>query len=229
MRAIIFDLDNTLYPYTPCDNAGRDSLYAYLNPICPMPREEFAKLYIDCDAETKRLNPLTAAGHNRILFYHHMCEVLGIPGDVYDIPMYNAYWDAYLNAMQIFPGALELLQKLKVKKIPLGICSDLTLHIQIRKLQKLGLIGIFDKITVSEEVGADKPAAIMFTSIAQKLGAAPKDCMMIGDNYKRDILGARAVGMQTILYGETREDTPSAKDFTELSLLLKQSLRGATP
>ena len=204
MRAIIFDLDNTLYPYTPCDNAGRDSLYAYLNPICPMPREEFAKLYIDSDAETKRLNPLTAAGHNRILFYHHMCEVLGIPGDVYDIPMYNAYWDAYLNAMQIFPGALELLQKLKVKKI-------------------------FDKITVSEEVGADKPAAIMFTSIAQKLGAAPKDCVMIGDNYKRDILGARAVGMQTILYGKTREDTPSAKDFTELSQLLKQSLRGATP
>ncbi len=220
MQAIIFDLDNTLYPYTPCDIAGRDALYAYLDPICPMPREEFAKLYIDCDAETKRLNPLTAAGHNRILFYHHMCEVLNIPGDVYDIPMYNAYWDAYLGTMQLFPGALELLQCLKAKKIPLGICSDLTLHIQIRKLQKLGLTEIFDKITVSEEVGADKPAAIMFTSIAQKLGASPENCTMIGDNYKRDILGAKAVGMQTILFGEKREGTLFAMDFKELKKLL---------
>ena len=220
MQAIIFDLDNTLYPYTPCDKAGRDALYTYLHPIYPMPREEFAKLYIDCDAETKRLNPLTAAGHNRILFYHRMCEVLDLPGDIYDIPMYNAYWDAYLNAMEVFPGALNLLKELKAKEIPLGICSDLTLHIQIRKLQKLGLTGIFDKITVSEEVGADKPAAIMFTSIAQKLGVKPEDCVMIGDNYKRDILGAKAVGMQTILFGEKRDDTLCAMNFGELRQLM---------
>ena len=220
MQAIIFDLDNTLYPYTPCDNAGRDAVYSYLYPICQIPRNEFVKLYVECDMETKRLNPLTAAGHNRILFYHHMCEVLNLPGEIYDIPMYNAYWGAYLNAMQIFPGAFELLQKLKTKKIPLGICSDLTLHIQIRKLQKLGLVGIFDKITVSEQVGADKPAAIMFTSIAQKLGADPKDCVMIGDNYKRDILGAKSVGMQTILYGKKHEGTASAQNFTELAQML---------
>jgi len=220
MQAIIFDLDNTLYPYAPCDHAGRNALYAYLNPIFPMSREEFAKLYIDCDAETKRLNPLTAAGHNRILFYHHMCEVLNIPGDVYDIPMYNAYWDAYLNAMQLFPGAFELLQELKVKKVPLGICSDLTLHIQIRKIQRLGLVGIFDKITVSEEVGADKPASIMFINIAQKLGAKVEDCVMIGDNYNRDVLGARAVGMQTILLGSSRDDCVCAKNFDELGNIL---------
>ena len=128
-----------------------------------------------------------------------------------EIGMYKYY---------IYDGIAELLQKLKAKKIPLGICSDLTLHIQIRKLQKLGLVGIFDKITVSEEVGADKPAAIMFTSIAQKLGADPKDCVMIGDNYKRDILGAKSVGMQTILYGKKHEGTVSAQNFTELAQML---------
>ena len=73
---------------------------------------------------------------------------------------------------------------------------------------------------MSEEVGADKPAAIMFTSIAQKLGADPKDCVMIGDNYKRDILGAKSVGMQTILYGKKHEGTASAQNFTELAQML---------
>ncbi len=220
MKAAIFDLDNTLYPYAPCDAAGRKAVHAYLNAISPMDFRTFAELYIECDAKTKEANPQTAAGHNRILFYHRICETLDLPTVVHDIPMYNAYWDAYLGTMELFPGALALLKRLKANGISLGICSDLTLHIQLRKIQRLGLSGIFDRITVSEEVGADKPSPKMFQSILQKLGVSPNEAVMIGDNFKRDILGAVNAGMRAILFGEIRPNHLCAKNFPELSRIL---------
>ena len=229
MLAIVFDLDNTLYPYAPSDAAGRTSVYKYLQNFTALSAEEFSNLYIECDQYTKQMHPKTAAGHNRLLFYHRMCEVLNLPTDVHDLPMYNAYWDAYLNAMRLFPGAVEFLQELKAKQIPLGICSDLTLHIQLRKLQKLGLVGVFDKIVTSEECGEEKPSAKMFRDILQKLGASAENSVMIGDNYKRDIVGALQVGMQAILFGENREGVLCAQNFHELrtklfALLQKMSV-----
>lgn len=220
LKAVVFDLDNTLYPYAACDAAGRKAVYAYLEPLCPLTLAQLAALYAECDAETKRKNPDTAAGHNRILFYHRMCELLGLAADVHDLPLYNAYWDAYLQMMRLFPGAGALLKFLKSDGILLGLCSDLTLQIQLRKIQTLGLVGVFDKITVSEEVGADKPSPKMFQSILQKLDVSPKDAVMVGDNFKRDVLGALAAGMQAILFGETRQGILCAKNFPELSRIL---------
>lgn len=221
MRAIVFDLDNTLYPYSPCDLAGRTAVFGTLQGIVGISREHFNALYAECDRFTKRAHPKTAAGHNRLLFCHHLCEVLNLPADIYDIPLYDAYWNAYLNAMQLFPGAKELLLQLQCVQIPLGICSDLTLHIQLRKLQRLGLTGVFQKIVTSEECGEEKPSPKMFQDILQKLGASPKEAVMVGDNYQRDILGAMRFGMRAILFGEKHPEVPSAMNFAELRTLLE--------
>ena len=123
--------------------------------------------------------------------------------------------------MQSFPGAKELLLQLQCVQIPLGICSDLTLHIQLRKLQRLGLTGVFQKIVTSEECGEEKPSPKMFQDILQKLGASPKEAVMIGDNYQRDILGAMRFGMRAILFGEKHPEVPSAMNFAELRTLLE--------
>lgn len=221
MRAIVFDLDNTLYPYAPCDSAGRSAVFETLRGTVEISRERFESLYAECDRFTKKAHPKTAAGHNRLLFCHHLCEVLNLPADIYDIPLYDAYWNAYLNAMQLFPGAKELLLQLQCVQIPLGICSDLTLHIQLRKLQRLGLTGVFQKIVTSEECGEEKPSPKMFQDILQKLGASPKEAVMIGDNYQRDILGAMRFGMRAILFGEKHPEVPSAMNFAELRTLLE--------
>ncbi len=219
-KAVIFDLDNTLYPYSPCDSAGRKAVYNYLYDFYTIPFESYSALYIECDKAVKKANPLTAAGHNRILFYHRMCELLNLQSDTHAIPMYNAYWNAYLDKMEIFPGALNLLKRLKSNGISLGLCSDLTLHIQLRKIQKLGLQGVFDKITVSEEVGADKPSPLMFLSILQKLSVSPSEAIMVGDNDSRDIEGALNIGMEGVLFGEIRNGRRCAQNFTELAALL---------
>ena len=83
MRAIVFDLDNTLYPYSPCDLAGRSAVFETLRGTVEISRERFESLYAECDRFTKKAHPKTAAGHNRLLFCHHLCEVLNLPADIY--------------------------------------------------------------------------------------------------------------------------------------------------
>ncbi|MCC6239602.1 MAG: HAD-IIA family hydrolase [Phycisphaerales bacterium] len=44
-----------------------------------------------------------------------------------------------------------------------------------------------------------KPQATFFNALCQKLGVNPARCVLIGDNLETDILGAKNVGMSTIL------------------------------
>ncbi len=103
-------------------------------------------------------------------------------------------------------------------------------------LEQNGLNHIFTKRAISESVGVEKPAALMFETAMKELGLEEKDkkrIVMIGNNLKRDILGANKFGITSILLEwsprynmipETEEETP---DYTvsmpsELLPLLKK-------
>ena len=58
--------------------------------------------------------------------------------------------------MPLFNGVRDIFYELK-KRYSIGILTDLTSHIQLRKLTYFGLEDIFDAVVTSEEVGADKP------------------------------------------------------------------------
>ena len=66
-------------------------------------------------------------------------------------------------------------------------------------------VGLFDEITLSYEVGAVKPDAIMYETIAAKLGVLPEECLFI-DDQPRFVEAAKQVGMQALVF----EDTQSA-------------------
>jgi HAD superfamily hydrolase (TIGR01450 family) len=50
-----------------------------------------------------------------------------------------------------------------------------------------------------EPVFCGKPQDIFFMELCRRLGAEPNWCLLIGDNIESDILGAKAVGMRTVL------------------------------
>ena len=47
-------------------------------------------------------------------------------------------------------------------------------------------------------MGSEKPSPDFFAGILQELEIAAIDCIMVGDDYWRDISGAKAAGMRTI-------------------------------
>lgn len=67
-------------------------------------------------------------------------------------------------------------------------------------------VALFDEVLLSYEIGATKPAPIMYETIAQRLGVVPQECVFI-DDQARFCTGARDVGMQAITYESTGQVT----------------------
>jgi HAD superfamily hydrolase (TIGR01509 family) len=80
------------------------------------------------------------------------------------------------------------------KKI--GLCSNWDFAIQ-PYLDQAGLLE-FDGVTVSAEIGARKPNAVLFNDICSKLDVPPEETVFIGDNWQTDIVGALRSGMTPV-------------------------------
>ena len=69
-EAVLFDLDNTLYPYAPCNEVGkRAALDALRERGYELDREAFDDLYATGRREAKRETRTTAASHDRHVYF----------------------------------------------------------------------------------------------------------------------------------------------------------------
>lgn len=192
-KGILLDLDNTLYAYDPAHAAGLAAALAYLAHEAGIHGEEARRHY---QVARKRVNEAlaeTAASHNRLLYFQGACESLGLSSMDHALKLYSAYWDTFLEAMRLDEGALDFLEG--ARKARVCLVTDLTAQIQFRKIERLGLARYLDYVVTSEETGREKPHASMFRLGMEKTGTLPSETCMIGDNYEKDALGARSLGI----------------------------------
>ncbi len=98
---------------------------------------------------------------------------------------------------QLFPGTIELLEKL-YNKYELHLITNGFAEVQYIKLEQSNLKKYFKKIIVSEETNWKKPSPEIFHYAMQQAGATKENSIMIGDDLKADIKGASEVGMDQI-------------------------------
>ena len=67
---------------------------------------------------------------------------------------------------------------------------------QRAKIERFALAAFFDHIQVEGEFGAGKPDRRVYEHVLERLGAAPHESMMVGDNFVCDVIGPLALGMQ---------------------------------
>lgn len=199
-RAVIFDIDNTLYSYDNCHRAAWDALCEYVRVHLQVDREQFT-IYHKAAAKVveERLGIDCGALHNRLLRYQVLLEMQGF-GLAHALPMSKTYWDTLIAAMEPAPGVMDCLETLEKAGYVLGIGTDMTVDYQLVKLEKMKMTDYFDFIVSSEEVAAEKPAIKLFRCCAEKAGVPAAECVFIGDSYKKDVLGAQAAGMTPIWY-----------------------------
>ncbi|MFC4438964.1 MULTISPECIES: HAD family hydrolase [Natrialbaceae] len=202
INAVLFDFDDTLYPYPPCKEAGleagretaRDLGYGF-------DREAFEEFYQTGRREVKRELSGTAATHERFLYFKRALEEYAgepKPGDA--LALGDAFWEAYVGEMELFPGVEETLATLQEEGIDVAITTNLTTRIQLEKVDRLGLEPYIDLLLTSEETGREKPGSVMFTLPLARLDRRASEAVMVGDNVGADIVGANAVGLETVLW-----------------------------
>ena len=210
-EAVLFDLDNTLYPYAPCNEAGkRAALDALRERGYELDREAFDDLYATGRREAKRETGTTAASHDRhIYFKRGLDRRVGEPDVASALAAGDAYWNGYLGAMSLCDGVETVFDALATAGTDVAVVTNLTTRVQLRKLVRLGLDDRIDLLVTSEEVGREKPSALPFTTALAELDCRPSEALAVGDNPATDIAGANAVGIDSALFaadGETDED-----------------------
>ena len=99
------------------------------------------------------------------------------------------------------PGAGEMLKSLHDEGFTIALVADGEWESFQNVFRENGLGYCFDAWVVSEVVGLQKPAAIMFETAYEKLGlreADKKHIVMIGNNLKKDIAGANRQGLISV-------------------------------
>lgn len=203
MKAVFFDIDDTLFHFSQPSQKAMEKVANYVLGQLWIEEDVWKDALKQAqDKIGKRLGYDSPAFHNRQIRFQNALEILRQPIYPYATEMYKIYWNTVFEDMEPEPGIEQLLKLLKKKKIYLGIGSDMTSYIQNKKLEKLKLASYFDSIITSEEAGRDKPAPEIFTLCIEKCGYKPEECLFIGDNWEKDVAGARGVGMNAIGYGK---------------------------
>lgn len=82
---------------------------------------------------------------------------------------------------------------------------------QVKRLENTGLVKFFKDVFASDYYGS-KPFKNAFQNVINKLNCCSDECVMIGDNKSCDILGARNIGMNAILFNfDGNRDNPNIK------------------
>jgi HAD superfamily hydrolase (TIGR01549 family) len=232
--AILFDTDNTLYDYEPANNAALMAVETKVKNLLGVSSEIFRATYSQAKREVKKQLGETASSHSRLLYFQRMLELMGFKAQLLAaLDLEQTFWRTFLANAPLFPGVIDLLEDLRYNKIGIAIVTDLTSHIQLRKLTYFHLEETFDAVVTSEEVGADKPDPRNFELVLNKLGLTRDHCIwMVGDNPMTDVVGGRQIGAVTFqkvhsgVSVGTGQYTPDYvfNDFRSLHKLVKRCL-----
>jgi putative hydrolase of the HAD superfamily len=194
---VLFDLDDTLYPYAPCNRAGKQEAWrTALDLGYDLDREAFESLYQEGRRETKRELAGTASAHERFLYFKRAIQIhTGTHKSEHALELGEAYWDAYVHEMELYDDVEPVLQELQAADHTVGIVTNLTTRIQLEKIHHLGIEPYVDLLLTSEETGREKPSGVMFTDPIAQLDARPSEATFVGDDPVADVEGANAVGL----------------------------------
>ena len=121
------------------------------------------------------------------------------------------------------PGADRALRQLHEEGYTIALVADGEWESFQNVYRRSGLDDCFDAWVVSEVVGQQKPAAVMFETAYEKLGLTDADksrIVMIGNNLKKDVAGANRQGLISVWldwsprYFHTVEEPDWQPDYT---------------
>lgn len=208
IRAIIFDLDNTLVDFMLMK---RMAVEAAIDAMID------AGLALDRDvAEQQILAIYEREGieYQRV-FDDFLESQLGTIDHKILASGIVAYRRAREAALVLYPHVTVTLMELLKSGLKLAVVSDAPRREAWLRLCYLNLHHLFDVVVTFEDTGERKPSAAPFERALELLNVAPEEALMVGDWPDRDVVGAMKVGIRTAFarYGDTFGTVRSGADF----------------
>lgn len=205
---LFFDLDRTLWDF---DSNSHDALSQIFDELNLGERINDKDAFI---AEYKRINEEMWAAYlqgdleKEELRVGRFSKALK-KYDIHDFGLAESYAEFYLERCpkltKLFPNTLDTLKALRQRGKQLHVITNGFSEVQYLKLERSGLADFFDVVICSDKVGVNKPDKRIFHEALMQACAKPFESVMIGDHLETDVLGARAAGIQAVLFDPKKE------------------------
>jgi FMN hydrolase / 5-amino-6-(5-phospho-D-ribitylamino)uracil phosphatase len=193
VRAICFDLDNTLWDVWPVIRSAEEAMYQFLAQRYPRvvaamtlemmraAREQTAAAHPQMRHDFTFLRKQTLREHAREFGYAEA--------------MVEEAFDAFIrarNEVELYEDVVPALEQLR-SRYRLFTASNGNAD-----LGKIGLAHYFERTIAARHVGALKPDPAIFHKVIEGTDLQPHDVVYVGDDPQLDVEGARKAGMHAI-------------------------------
>jgi putative hydrolase of the HAD superfamily len=197
VKAVVFDLDNTLFDHTGSATLG---LRGWVTELGVTPTDELvAEWFVIEDRVYPRWlsGELTHQGQRRARL-HEFLPLIGRPvppTEAAQDEFFEGYLRHYRDRWIAYPDARPALEVARGNGWRIGVLTNGSTVQQNAKLEAIGLAELVDVVCTSESLGVSKPDPLAYQRVCEALGCEPADVLMIGDNLELDVLAAQAAGL----------------------------------
>ncbi|HVU14888.1 MAG TPA: HAD-IA family hydrolase, partial [Phototrophicaceae bacterium] len=197
LKAVLFDLDDTLYDHRYGSRAALNAVYQRFDCFQRISLDQLEREHTD----------LLEHYHNRLLKgeltldqarrarFGDLLRRYGDSDPAQVETVMTLYRNTYYGSERLVAGAVELLERLRASGLKIALVTNNAVSEQMGKLERAGITPLIDVLAISEGVGAAKPDPLIFHSALERLGCAANEVVMVGDSWSADIVGAHGVGM----------------------------------
>ncbi len=197
IKAVVFDLDNTLVDFMAMKRQAIDAavtamIDAGLDMDFDRVKGHIDEIYNEQGIEYQRV------------FDALLDKVLGRVDHKVMASGIVAYRRAREAALKPYPHVSATLMELVKHGIKLAVLTDAPIREAWLRLSYINFHHIFDYVVTFDDTGKRKPDPVPFRHVLSLLNVEPEEAIMVGDWVERDMVGAAAVGMKTAFakYGD---------------------------
>jgi len=231
IEAVFFDAHNTIIRLSPeapdiyylvgKEYGSKASLEDY--------RTTYNSLRDEWFSHPLRLEAIQSQDHDKrkewwMLFVKAVYKGVGLDSvsDEHFERVYNSFTGT--QYWQVFDDVLETLELLKKMNIKLGVISNWDTRL-MKILKDVDLFDKFEQVTISSDVGHEKPSPKIFMIAAKNLEVSLNSSIYVGDSPEKDVVAANNAGMKGILISRDRvnySDLDTIFDLRDLINYIKK-------
>ena len=213
LRAVAFDLDNTLWDVGPVIVRAEQRLHAWLREHCPRITERVSLEEMRAARERlARSEPHNAHDFSylRITALAAHARACGYEEDV-ALRAFEVFFAAR-NELQPYADVQPALERLRVRYTLASLSNGNA------DLELIGLARLFSVSLNARQIGAAKPHLRCFQKLAHDLCLEPRNILYVGDDPFLDVAAARAAGLRTAWMNRSREPWPASLEPADLDV-----------
>jgi HAD superfamily hydrolase (TIGR01549 family) len=165
----------------------------------PIPYEDFHSHFVETTESVWLLRDQSGEEISSATRFERFLERLGVRRGEHWDALHRRFLETHLTrislCLECAPPVREMLLRLK-GRYRIGLVSNFDdTNTVYQVLEREGVTPCFDTVIISSEIGIRKPRPEIFLAACEKIGAAPAECLFIGDSFENDVVGAKQLGM----------------------------------